>query len=120
MKIDRLDRKTVSPRIKDHLLKFYAIKSPRKTSRRKVFKSTRKKQVAQSKEAKFEELDTVRGNGAMCSSTETLLREEDEAEEARLGVHLDPEFARPQSERKVVAILDSPTGPANQVINFFW
>ena len=120
MKIDRLDRKPVSPRIKDHLLKFYATKGPRKTSRRTVFKSTRKQQVAQSKEAKFEELDTSRRNGAMCSSTETLLREEEEAEEARLGIILDPELARPQSERKVVTILDSPTGPAIQVINFFW
>ena len=52
----------------------------------------------------------------MYRSRETLLREEDEAEIAKLRVPLDPELSRPESERKIVTILDSPTGTTNEPI----
>ena len=73
--------KKSSPRKKNKLVKFYATKGLRKTTRpqRNVgFKSSRSTQKKRNLQAKFEELDIARRNAAMNSSRETLLREEEE------------------------------------------
>ena len=73
--------KKPSPRKKNQLVKFYATKSLRKTTRpqRNVsFKSSRATQKKRNLQDKFEELDIARRNAAMNSSREKLLREEEE------------------------------------------
>ena len=73
--------KKPSLRKKNQLVKFYATKGLRKTTRpqRNVgFKSSRATQKKRNLQAKFEELDIARRNAAMNSSRETLLREEEE------------------------------------------
>ena len=73
--------KKPSPRKKNQLVKIYATKGLRKTTRpqRNVgFKSSRTTQKKRNLQAKFEELDIARRNAAMNSSRETLLREEED------------------------------------------
>ena len=73
--------KKPSPRKKNQLVKFYATKGLRKTTRpqRNVgVKSSGATQKKRKLQAKFEELDIARRNAAMNSSRETLLKEEEE------------------------------------------
>ena len=73
--------KRPSPRKKNQLVKFYATKGLRKTTRpqRNVgFESSRATQKKRNLQAKFEELEIARQNAAMNNSRETPLREEEE------------------------------------------
>ena len=74
-------QKKPSPRKRDQLVRFYATKGLRKTSKppRNVgFKSLKSTQKKRNLQWKFEELDIARRNAAVNSSRETLLREEEE------------------------------------------
>ena len=73
--------KKPSPRKRNQLVKFYATKGLRKTTKpqRNVgFKSSRATQKKRDLQTKFEELDIARRNAVMNSSRETLVREEEE------------------------------------------
>ena len=73
--------KKIRIRKKNQLVKFYAIKGPRKvthSSRNVGFKSSNSTQKKRNLQANFEELDIARRNAAMTISRETLIREEEE------------------------------------------
>ena len=85
--------KKPSPRKKNQLVKFYATKGLRKTTRpqRNVgFKISRATQKKRNLQAKFEELDIARRKAAINSSRETLLRQEEE-QRKRLRFPIDLE-----------------------------
>ena len=90
-------QKKPSPRKRDQLVRFYATKGLRKTTKppRNVgFKSSRTTQKKRNLQWKFEELDIARRNAAMNSSRETLLREEEEQRKRLripIGLEIDQE-----------------------------
>ena len=88
--------KKPSPRKKNQLVKFYATKGLRKTTRPQKnvgYKSSRTTQKKRNLQAKFEELDIARRNAAMNSSRGTLLREEeDQRKKLRFAIGLESDL----------------------------
>ena len=93
--------KKPNPRKRDQLVKFYATKGLRKTTKlqRNVgFKSSGATQKKRNLQAKFEELDIARRNAVMNSSRETLPREEEEQRKklrSPIGLESDQESSPP-------------------------